>query len=169
MFQLSVYTLVASTSYSNAIAYCVCCSKLGLKYLSMTCVWPFNNGWNEIIMSSIVSPCVIQWRHACFFHSRYERVGYLEIDGTEVIEGTSPAPLQQLNTNAKIYLGMPIALSILDSLLSEVIYRTHFVGDWDSIILSHAHVSGVGSPAITTWSNTRWPPVWPISGQVCSK
>ncbi len=40
----------------------------------------------------------------CVF--RYKRVGYLEIDGTEVVEGTSPGALSQLNTKSLIYIGM---------------------------------------------------------------
>lgn len=36
---------------------------------------------------------------------RYERIGYLEIDGTEVIEGTSAGALKQLNTQSKLYVG----------------------------------------------------------------
>ena len=39
------------------------------------------------------------------FCSRYDRVGMLEVDGTEIIEGESPGLLTQLNTEAKFYLG----------------------------------------------------------------
>ena len=36
---------------------------------------------------------------------RFDRVGYLEVDGTEIIEGQSPIGLSQLNTEAKLYIG----------------------------------------------------------------
>ena len=39
------------------------------------------------------------------FLFRYEQLGYLEIDGTEIVEGQSPGTLKQLNTNNLLYLG----------------------------------------------------------------
>lgn len=43
--------------------------------------------------------------HSKCHWSRYEKTGYIEVDGTEVVEGTSPGALKQLNTEASIFIG----------------------------------------------------------------
>ena len=41
----------------------------------------------------------------CVHPHRYEKLGYLEIDGTAGVEATSPGNLKQLNTANKLYIG----------------------------------------------------------------
>lgn len=36
---------------------------------------------------------------------RYHRTGYIEIDGTEIVDGTSPGNLKQLNVGNRLYIG----------------------------------------------------------------
>lgn len=75
---------------------------------------------------------------------RYERVGYLEIDGTEVIEGTSPGRLKQLNTQSKIYVG-----GMEDIVLStKKRFKSGFVGCVSNITLAtDYHIDLIGEAA----------------------
>lgn len=43
-----------------------------------------------------------------FCRYSFERTGYLEIDGTAVMEGVSPGNMKQLTTYGRIYIGQQI-------------------------------------------------------------
>ena len=69
----------------------------------------------------------------CCVMYRRQRQGSLEVDGDDVMDGTSPGALQQLNVNNKLYLGNayfnsnihvsgPGAMSANDDFVCFVIY-----------------------------------------------
>ena len=41
---------------------------------------------------------------------RHERHGSLEVDSDDVMEGSSPGALQQLNVDNRLYIGMAMSL-----------------------------------------------------------
>jgi len=64
----------------------------------------FNLGSGEVVMSYRTQRIDDGLWHKIRVH-RYDRLGYLEVDGTEVVEGMSPAPLKQLNIKPRLYIG----------------------------------------------------------------